>query len=46
MGLERIYFFNKSDTSKKDESTFRLKVNWVTDNQTTYKFLSISNRVR
>ena len=38
-GFRKNIFLNKSDTSKKDESTFRLKVNWVTDNQTTYKFL-------
>ena len=38
-GFRKNIFLNKSDTSKKDESTFRLKVNWITDNQTTYKFL-------
>ena len=38
-GFRKNLFLNKSDTSKKDESTFRLKVNWISDNQTTYKFL-------
>ena len=38
-GFRKNIFLNKSDTSKKDESTFRLKVNWISNNQTTYKFL-------
>ena len=38
-GFRKNIFLNKSDTSKKDEQTFRLKVNWVSDSETTYKFL-------
>ena len=38
-GFRKNIFLNKSDTSKKDESTFRLKVNWELMNKTTYKFL-------
>ena len=38
-GFRKNLYLNRSDTSKKDESTFRLKINWEADDKTTIKFL-------
>ena len=38
-GFRKNLFSGKSDTSKKDESTFRFKFNWKIGDQTTLKFL-------
>ena len=38
-GFRKNLFSGKSDTSKKDESTFRLKVNWKVNSKSTLKFL-------
>ena len=38
-GFRKNLFLNRSDTSKKDESTFRLKVDWQAGDETTFKFL-------
>ncbi len=38
-GFRKNLFSGKSDTSKKDESTFRFKFNWKIGDQTTLKLL-------
>lgn len=38
-GFRKNLYSNKSDTSKKDESTFRLKINWELSEKTSAKFL-------
>ena len=38
-GFRKNLFSGKSDTSKKDESTFRLKTNWKIDEKSTLKLL-------
>ncbi len=38
-GFRKNQFLNKSDTSKKDESTLRLKINWKLSEETSIKFL-------
>lgn len=38
-GFRNNLYLNRTDTSKKDESTLRLKVNWKVSDKTTYKFL-------
>src|SRR6056300_611892 len=38
-GFRKNLFSGKSDTSKKDESTFRLKANWKVNAKSTLKFL-------
>jgi len=38
-GFRKNVYLNKSDTSKKDESTLRLKVNWKASDKTSIKFL-------
>ena len=38
-GFRKNLYSGKSDTSKKDESTFRLKVNWQINSKSTIKFL-------
>jgi outer membrane receptor protein involved in Fe transport len=38
-GFRKNLYSGKSNTSKKDESTFRLKVNWEIDDETIIKFL-------
>jgi hypothetical protein len=38
-GFRKNLFSGKSDTSKKDESTFRLKANWKVNSKSTLKFL-------
>ena len=39
MDLGRIYILGKSDTSKKDESTYRLKIDWEILEKTSLKLL-------
>ena len=43
-GFRKNIYLNKSNTSKKDESTYRLKVNWKIFDKTELKFLYFSNR--
>jgi len=38
-GFRKNLYSGKSNTSKKDESTFRLKTNWKIDEKSTFKFL-------
>ncbi len=38
-GFRKNIYLNKSDTSRKDELTSRLKVNWEVDNKTSVKLL-------
>ena len=38
-GFRKNLYSGKSNTSKKDESTFRLKMNWEIDDETIIKFL-------
>ncbi len=38
-GFRKNLFSGKSDTSKKDESTFRLKANWKVNAKSTFKVL-------
>tara|TARA_B100000287_G_scaffold430790_1_gene486713 strand:+ start:673 stop:2769 length:2097 start_codon:yes stop_codon:yes gene_type:complete len=38
-GFRKNIFLNKSDTSRKDEHTFRLKLDWSFSNNTEIKFL-------
>ena len=38
-GFRKNLFFGKSNTSKKDEDTYRLKLNWKLRDKTTLKFL-------
>ena len=38
-GFRKNLYLNRSDTSRKDESTSRFKVNWQLSNQTKIKFL-------
>ena len=38
-GFRKNLYSGKSDTSKKDESTFRLKANWEINSKSTIKFL-------
>ena len=38
-GFRKNLYSGKSNTSKKDESTFRLKVDWEIDDETIFKFL-------
>ncbi|MDC3271652.1 TonB-dependent receptor [Gammaproteobacteria bacterium] len=38
-GFRKNLYLGKSNTSKKDESTFRLKVDWEIDDETIFKFL-------
>ena len=38
-GFRKNLYSGKSNTSKKDESTFRLKINWEIDDETIIKFL-------
>jgi len=38
-GYRKNLYLNKSDTSRKDETTARLKINWKFDDQTSIDFL-------
>ena len=38
-GYRKNLYLNKSDTSRKDEATARLKINWKFDDQTSIDFL-------
>ena len=38
-GFRKNLYSGKSNTSKKDESTFRLKADWEIDDETIFKFL-------
>src|SRR5210317_288589 len=38
-GFRKNLYSGKSDTSKKDESTYRLKANWEINSESTIKFL-------
>mgnify|MGYP000849931017 CR=1 FL=1 len=38
-GFRKNLYLSKSDTSKKDESTYRLKLNWNAGDKTTLRFL-------
>ena len=39
-GFRKNLYSGKSDTSKKDESTFRIKANWEINDKSTLKFLA------
>jgi outer membrane receptor protein involved in Fe transport len=39
-GFRKNLYSGKSDTSKKDESTFRIKANWEINDKSTIKFLA------
>jgi outer membrane receptor protein involved in Fe transport len=39
-GFRKNLYSGKSDTSKKDESTFRIKANWKINTKSTLKFLA------